>query len=81
MNGKARIMAAEVIRRGALDMKVCVPEKWTDEQVVKFANTENPCGTENGWHIRRRGDSALAGADERVTCSRMSDHVHIMLDA
>lgn len=74
-------MPAEVIRRGLLDMQVCVPENWTNEQVITFANTEIPCGTENGWQIRRQGDDVLAGADERATCSDMSDHVHIMLDA
>ena len=41
-------MEAEVTRRGAFSMQVCVPDKWTDEQVKEFANRENMCGTENG---------------------------------
>ena len=67
--------------RGAIDMQVCVPEWWTDAEVKAFADRENPCGTSHGWHIRRDGDPALAGARERVRCEAMSDHVHVMLDA
>ena len=72
---------AEVTRMGGLDMQVCVPEGWTDEQVKDYADRTNPCGTENGWHIRRQGDRALAGADKRVPCARKKGYVHIMLDA
>lgn len=70
-----------VTKRGMLDMQVCVPGDWTDEQVVAFAESDNRCGTEYGWHIRRQGDEALLGKDERVTCSDNKDRVHIMLDA
>lgn len=74
-------MTAAVTRRGALDMQVCVPSAWTDEQVKDFADRENECGTEHGWQIRKQGDPALAGADERVKCADRGGHVHIMLDA
>ncbi len=74
-------MSAEVTRRGALDMQVCVPAEWTNEQVKEFADQENLCGTEDGWFIRRSGDPALAGAPERVACSERAGHVHVMLDA
>lgn len=74
-------MTAEITRRGALDMQVCVPEDWSDDSVVWLANRENPCGTQHGWHIRREGDEALAGAPERQPCAARPNHVHIMLDA
>jgi hypothetical protein len=74
-------MVAEVTRRGIFDMQVCVPARWSDEQVLYFAGRENPCGTEGGWFIRRQGDGALNGADERTPCSERTGHVHIMLDA
>lgn len=74
-------MAAEVTRIGVFDMQVCVPADWSDEQVRQFAANQNPCGTTNGWFIRRRGDEGLAGADERVACAGRPGHVHIMLDA
>lgn len=72
---------AQVIRRGALDMQVCVPADWSDEQVKEFANRENLCGTEHGWHIRHQGDTFLKGAPERVQCSDDPNFAHIMLDA
>ena len=74
-------MTADIIRRGGLDMQVCVPVDWTDKQVLEFAGCQNPCGTENGWLIRRQGHPGLAGDDERVPCAGQAGHVHIMLDA
>ena len=74
-------MQAVVTKRGALDMQVCVPKDWSDQQVKEFADRENLCGTENGWFIRKQGDKALAGADERTQCSANESMVHIMLDA
>lgn len=73
--------SAIVTRRGLLDMQVCVPAGWPDEQVKAFADSENPCGTNHGWQIRREGDMKLAGAKERVQCAARSSNVHIMLDA
>lgn len=72
---------ATVTRIGALDMQVCVPKDWTDDQVVFFANNQNPCGTSNGWFIRRQGDPALNGANERVQCSDDPNCVHVILNA
>lgn len=70
-----------ILKSGLLDMQVCVPKSWTDKEVKEFADTENLCGTKNGWQIRKQGDKALAGADERVECSAEKHNVHIMLDA
>lgn len=74
-------MSAEVTRYGFLDMQVCVPKDWTDEQVIAFAESEYPCGTEYGWTVRKEGDDALAGSPERNPCQEREGHVHIMLDA
>lgn len=76
-------MTAEVTKRGILDMQVCVPEDWKDSQVVDFAEQENPCGTTNGWFIRRQGSKFLGGSDERVPCEDKTrpNNIHIMLDA
>jgi hypothetical protein len=74
-------LAAEVTKRGALDMQVCVPADWNDEQVVAFANGANPCGTTLGWAIRRKGSEWLGGDSERVSCALRPGFVHVMLDA
>ncbi len=60
-------------------MQVCVPGLYTDDQVEEFANTENPCGTEYGWKIRR-GDSEELG-DERCACDNDPENSHITLEA
>lgn len=73
-------MEAQVTRRGLLGMQVCVPKTWTDEQVEEFANSENPTGIESKWQIRRQGDSALNGCDERVQCEQREPCCHLMLD-
>lgn len=74
-------MKEEVTQRNALDMQVCVPTAFTDEQVSHFAETNNPCGTANGWSIRREGNKALMGCPERQPCAEREGFVHIMLDA
>lgn len=71
----------EVTRVGVLDMQVCVPEDWSDAQVLEFAEAANPCGTDAGWVIRRQGSEYLQGDDERVSCLERSGFVHLMLDA
>ena len=73
---------AAVTRLGVLDMQVCVPEEWTDDRVIKFANSENPCGATGGWQIRKEGDPLLMGDPERQSCydPKRKDFVHIMLD-
>lgn len=74
-------MAAEVTRRGAFDMQVCVPSDWTDDQAIEFAEKSNRCGTENGWFVRKDGNPRLNSAPERVPCAQRAGHVHIMLEA
>ena len=71
----------EVTRHGIIDMQVCVPSTFTDIDVLAFAERNNPCGTSNGWFIRKDGDKLLAGDPERVQCEDRQDCVHIMLDA
>ncbi len=66
---------------GALDMQVCVALEWTNEQVVTFANNQNPCGTVYGWKIRKQGSPMLGGCPERSPCDDVPGNVHIMLDA
>jgi len=74
-------MEPKVTRMGALDMQVCVPVVWTDDQVKQFADSNNPCGTEKGWQIRREGDKQLDGIPERNPCQQREGFVHVMLDA
>lgn len=71
----------EVTKRGALDMQVCVPSTWTNEQVKTFADRENLCGTQFGWTIRKKGDPLLRDDPERQPCKQRDGFVHIMLDA
>lgn len=71
----------QVVRQFALGVQVCIPKHWNDHQVLEFASGEYPCGTTNGWHIRKEGDPLLDGASERMQCTEVANHVHIMLDA
>lgn len=74
-------MSAQVIRMSLLDMQVCVPKAWTDQQALAYADKAYPCGTSEGWRIRRQGHRRLKGMDERVKCDECADHVHIMMDS
>ena len=74
-------MTAQVTRYGMLDMQICIPEAWDDAQALTFAEQTYPCGTTNGWTIRRQGDPALGGDDERVPCEGRPACMHLILDA
>jgi hypothetical protein len=75
-------MIEEVVRIGFLDMQVCVPEEWTDEQIIAFAESKNPCGTGLGWTVRT-DEALLAGCPARNPCSKSTrkGFVHVTLDA
>ncbi len=79
----ARTQRAEVTHHGVLDLQVCVPSDWDDNQIVQFANAAMECGTRAGWVIRREGDPALSGDPEKVPCldDIREGFVHVMLDA
>lgn len=70
-----------IIRTGVLDCQACVPIGMTDDEIVAFANRVNPCGTKEGWHIRREGSPLLNGDPERQPCSDRDQCFHVMLDA
>ena len=74
-------LTPEVTRTGCLDMQVCVPKEYTDDQVKAFANGKNPCGTDLGWFITKEGNKHLAGDPERRPCAARPGCVHIMLHA
>ncbi len=74
-------MEPTIIRNTPLAMQVCVPEDWTDEQVLEFAGSNNPCGTTYGWAIRKDGEEVLGGGPERAQCTDNKEFVHIILDA
>lgn len=71
----------QVTKTSMLSMQICVPNDCTDDQALDFASGENPCGTAHGWFMRKQGDEALSGADERVKCEEREGFVHIMFDA
>jgi len=72
-------MKPEIIRQYPLSVQVCVPETWSDQAVETFANKEYPCGTSNGWYVRK-DLKMLNGDPERNPCSDKKGYVHIMMD-
>lgn len=81
MPDTAKVEKASVTRHGIFDLQVCIPEDWDNDQVTKFANKTQECGTSGGWVIRKEGDKYLKGCKERVPCEKREGFVHIMLDA
>jgi hypothetical protein len=69
-------MAAEIIRKKVFSMQVCVPEDWTDEQIIEFANTDTPSGTTMGWAIYKGDD----GQPRSVLCADKEGHKHLVVD-
>lgn len=67
-------MAEFVTQYGILDIQVCVPREYTDDQAISFAEGEYPSGVTSGWKVR--DDDPV-----RVTCSLHPENVHITMDA
>lgn len=67
-------MKPQILKISLLSIQVCVPENWTDEQVVNFTNTESPSGPSGGWLCRE-------GELKRVPCDVRVGFVHIVLEA
>lgn len=70
-----------ITKAGLLSMQVCVPKEWTDNEVKNFAEGQNPCGTMNGWQVRKEDNELLEGQPERVNCAEREGFVHVLLDA
>lgn len=70
-------LEAEVTRRGLLDVQVCVPKDWTDEQVLEFVKQQMG---NTMWSIRKEGSKRLGGDPERNPCDDRPDFVHIVAD-
>lgn len=62
-----------------LVMQVCVPALWTNDQMLEFAERENPAGTLHGWAVSEDGHPCLAGTPARVTCDDRPTFVHVVL--
>ncbi len=71
----------ELCQSGLLDMQVCVPKTWSDDEVIAFGEQVFRCGTLGGWQIRREGDRYLNGDPERNQCGEKPEFIHIVLDA
>jgi hypothetical protein len=70
---------AEVLRHSLLNLQVCVPEEWCDDEIVAFAESECPCGTTNGWFVST--EQLPSGDEPRVACANRDGFVHVVLMA
>jgi hypothetical protein len=74
-----------VLREKVFSMAVCVPELWTDEQIAKWVETQNPCGTFAGWYVAKKGDGALRDpqtqedTEDRIPCAEREGMVHVVV--
>lgn len=69
----------EILVKKPLGMRLCVPDTYTDEQIVKFAELENSCGTTGGWHVAKEGDECLCGCEARYKCDARPGFVHVVV--
>jgi hypothetical protein len=66
----------EVVRFSLLNIQVCVPADYTDEQVEEFANRNHPTGIDSPWKITEQ----LGDDPTRNPCSEREGMVHIVLE-
>ena len=70
---------AEIVRAKPLTMQVCVSEKWSKEEIEKFANKVNPSGISSKWEIVEEDDTCLNGDPLRVPCDDKEGYIHTVL--
>lgn len=71
---------AAITNQGIMDLQICVPKTFTDDEATAKANELAPTGIESRWTMKHNGHEDLRGCDERVQCSEFKSHVHIMLE-
>lgn len=62
----------QTVRMHVFSSQVCVPEDYTDQQVLQFVENENPAGTAGGWQIAEN-------VEQRVKCDKREGYVHIVV--
>ena len=62
---------AKIVRVGVLYMIVCVPVEWETDDIVQFAEDENPSGIMRKWSICQV---------EPVKCAEKPGFVHVKLE-
>ena len=69
----------EITRHGLMDLQVCVPKDYTDQQVEEFANEAAPTFISSKWTMKKADDPTLGGDPVRQQCLSREDCCHIML--
>lgn len=67
---------------GLLHMQVCAARDATDEEILRVCNTQNPCGTSEGWSyvIREPDGSRFQPSNTApVVCSDDAERVHFLV--
>lgn len=61
-------------------MGVCAEEDATDEEILEICNSENPCGTTNGWtRVIREAVSEIEEKLTPVICADDPGRVHFIV--
>lgn len=71
----------EIIKQRAMGMQLCVPEDWSQDDILRFAEKEAPCGTTNGWFLCDDGHPSLGDSPARVPCAQQDGFVHVVVVA
>lgn len=73
-------MLPMIIKNSIFTCQACVPEHWTDTQIVEFVENRQPSGTENGWMVLKDGDPRLQGDAGRGKCAERAGFIHVVLE-
>lgn len=73
-------MKPSVIQQRFLNIQICVPKDWTDEQAEEFANEEISTGITSKWEMVHDNDDMLNGDPERAQCDDDPEYIHIVLN-
>ena len=69
----------EILKCFELAIQACVPDNYTDDQIISFIDKEEPCGTGYGWFICKEGHMNLGGAKQKIPCEDRAGFVHVVV--
>lgn len=65
-----------VLNQNVFSLQLCVPKDWSNDQILKWVETVNPCGTKAGWQIVNEPDRK--GNPARNPCA---DMIYLVVEA
>lgn len=70
----------ELIGSRLVSVQVCVPDNWSNDQVIDFVQRMPVSWEKEAWEVRKDGDVLLCGHPAKTPCKKKPGYIHMFLD-